>query len=348
MVSKMMRSVMCLVLLFGVVTMTVDAANKSRIGTAGAQELLIPVGARGIAFGPSSMVFSRGSEAIFWNPAGLSRADNGVEAMVSHMSYFADINVIYGAIGVKAGDFGSIGFSLKSVGFGDIPVTTESFPDGTGATYSPTFLNVGFTYSKLLTDRISVGLTGTLVSERIMELAATGVAFNIGIQYQNLGINGLNLGVSVRNLGPNMQFNGSNLLTQATTGEARGTQWYTVQAASFEMPSSMEIGLGYAKSFDEYNTFQVGAMFRNNNYQEDEYSFGGEYSFQNTMFVRGGYIMSPQTDKDLTGASGYMYDFTVGFGLHTNAGGVDLAFDYAYRHMKYFESNNVITMRVGF
>jgi len=138
------------------------------------------------------------------------------------------------------------------------------------------------------------------------------------------------------------------LCFEATTGEARGTQWYTVQAASFEMPSSMEIGLGYAKSFDEYNTFQVGAMFRNNNYQEDEYSFGGEYSFQNTMFVRGGYIMSPQTDKDLTGASGYMYDFTVGFGLHTNAGGVDLAFDYAYRHMKYFESNNVITMRVGF
>jgi hypothetical protein len=348
MVSKLMRSVLCLVLLFGVVTMTVDAANKSRIGTAGAQELLIPVGARGVAIGPSSMVFAKGAEAIYWNPAGLSRADNGVEAMVSTMSYIADINVLYGAIGVKAGDFGSVGFSLKSIGFGDIPVTTENFPDGTGATYSPTFLNFGVTYSKLLTDRIAVGLTTTLVSERVMDLSATGVAFNLGIQYKNLAIDGLNIGLAVKNIGGSMQFSGSNLLKQATTGEARGTQWYTVQAAAFEMPSSMEIGMSYARSFDEKTGIEIGGLFRNNNFQDDEYSFGGEFNFANTFFVRGGYVLSPQTDKDVTGVRSYIYDFTVGVGVETNAGGVNLAFDYAYRHMKYFESSNVVTMRVGF
>ena len=348
MVSKLMQSVVCLVLLFGIVTMTADAANKNRTGTAGAQELLIPVGARGIAIGASSMVFSRGVEAIYWNPAGLSRMEFGVEAMLSHMTYFADINVTYGALGVKVGDFGTLGFSLKSIGFGQIPVTTEQFPDGTGEQYSPTYLNIGVTYSKLLTDRISVGVTGTVISERILSMSASGAAFNVGIQYHNLGITGLDVGVSVRNIGPNMKFDGSNLLKQATTGDTRGTQWYKVETASFEMPSSMEIGLGYSRSFDEYNTLQVGALFRNNNYLEDEYNLGGEYSFQNTIFLRGGYTFSPQTDVDAAGARGYIYDFTAGLGFHASMSGLDLSFDYAYRHMKYFDANNIVTMRLGF
>ena len=154
--SKGMRSVVYLMLLLCTVSMTALGANKTRIGTAGAQELLIPVGARGIAIGGSSLVLTNGVESIYWNPAGLAHMDHGVEAIVSEMNYIADIKVTYGAIGIAAGSFGAIGFSVKSIAFGDIPRTTELFPDGTGETFSPTFLNVGATYSKVLTDRISV------------------------------------------------------------------------------------------------------------------------------------------------------------------------------------------------
>jgi hypothetical protein len=348
MVSKMMRLVVCLVLLVGIATMSADAANKSRIGTAGAQELLIPVGARGMAIGPSSMIFVGGVEGMYWNPAGLGRLEYGVEGMLSHMSYLADINVVYGAIGVKAGDFGNLGFSLKTIGFGKIPVTTEAFPDGTGEEYSPTFLTIGLTYSKLLTDRISVGITGNLISEQIMSTTATGFAGSIGIQYHNLGITGLNVGVAVKDIGPNMKFAGPDLLRQAeSTDGNRGTQFYAVEAAGFEMPSHMEIGIGYTRSFDESNSLNLGALFRNNNFQDDEYSLGGEYNFQNTVFLRGGYLFSPQSDLS-DGNQGYIYDFTIGLGFHTELSGVDMAFDYAYRHMKYFDGNNVITLRLGF
>ena len=46
------------------------AGNKNRQGTAGAQQLLIPVGARGIALGSSAIASANGIDAIFWNPAG--------------------------------------------------------------------------------------------------------------------------------------------------------------------------------------------------------------------------------------------------------------------------------------
>ncbi len=346
--NTLMRLVVCLLLLASVVV-TTNAANKDRIGTAGAQELLIPVGARGIALGGSSMVFANGVEAIYWNPAGLGRMNTGVEAMVSQMNYIADINVTYGALGVTAGDFGTLGFALKSISFGEIPVTTANFPDGTGEKYSPTFITLGATYAKAITDRISVGFTANLVTERILQLSATGVSFNFGIQYQNLGVQGLNLGIAVKNIGPTMQYGGSNLTVTATAQSGlRGPQFYQVNAASNELPSDLEIGVGYTYKFDDKNSALVGGMFRNNNFQDDEYNLGGEYNFDNLFFVRGGYTFSPQADKDPTGANSYIYDYTLGAGLHYALTGIDLTFDYAYRHVKYFDGNNVITLKVGF
>ena len=294
------------------------------------------------------MVFSTGVDAIYWNPAGLGKMATGIEGTVSSMNYIADINVVYGALGIKAGEFGTIGFAIKSIGFGKIPVTTSTFPDGTGQTYSPTYLTLGATYAKSLTDRISVGVTANLVSERIMDMSASGVAFNIGIQYQNLGTPGLNLGIAVKNIGTNMQFAGANLINQAqAVSGLRGTQYYDVEASSSEMPSSLEIGLGYTHKFDDQNAATIGGLFRNNNYQEDEYNLGVEYGFQNLVFVRGGYTMPGHSTNDPLGQRGYLYDFTVGAGIHYNTGELDLSFDYAYRHMKYFDASNIISLKIG-
>jgi hypothetical protein len=345
--NTLVRSVLCLLLAVFVVAVA-DAANGSRIGTAGAQELLIPVGARGIAIGGSSMVFSSGVDAIYWNPAGLGRMSSSVEGMMSSMTYIADINVVYGAIGVQAGEFGTLGFSVKSLGFGNIPVTTADFPDGTGENYSPTYLTIGATFAKSVTDRISVGVTANMVTERILAMSASGVAFNLGIQYQNLATPGLDLGITVKNIGTNMQFAGSNLLqrAEASTG-LRGTQYYNVEAASNEMPSSLEIGLGYTHKLDDKNSARVGGMFRNNNYSEDEYNLGAEYTFDNTFFVRGGYTLPGKAEKDALDQREYLYDLTLGLGVHYNTGGIDLSFDYAYRHMKYFDASNVVTLKLG-
>jgi len=348
MTSTVTRMAVCLVLL-ACVALYADAANKDRIGTAGAQELLIPVGARTTAMGASSMVFATGAEAIYWNPAGLGRMTGSVDAMLSSMNYMADIGVVYGAIGVKTGDFGNLGFTIKSISFGQIPVTTTDFPDGTGQSYSPVFITMGATYSKALTDRIAIGVTANLVTERIMQLSASTVAMNFGIQYQNLAVQGLNLGIAVKNIGPGLTFNGSNLLVNAdaTTG-LRGTQQYAVQAATADLPSCIEIGLGYTKKFDEKNGVSIGGTFRNNNYQDDEYNLGAEYEFNSLLFIRGGYTFEPQAVKDIAGQNSYPYDYTLGAGVHMPVGDLDISVDYAYQHVKYFTGNNVFTLRLGF
>ena len=79
-------------------SVSVFAGDVARKGTTGADELLIPVGARSIATGGAFLSSVTGLEALYYNPAGLSQG-KGTEAMFSFTSYLADININYFAIG---------------------------------------------------------------------------------------------------------------------------------------------------------------------------------------------------------------------------------------------------------
>jgi hypothetical protein len=331
--------------------LTVSAGNKNRIATAGADELLIPVGARGIAMGGSALASITGIDAVFYNPAGVIRSQADVDASFSTMSHIGDINVSYAAVAVKAGSIGSLALSFKSLGFGDIPVTTEFFPDGTGEVYSPSFVNIGLTYSTLLNDRVSVGATATVVSEKIMSTSASGIAFNFGIQYAGLGLSGLNLGVAIKNVGGQMKYEGSNLLHQGTINDAQrnaNPNWYTVNTMAFDLPASIEFGLSYIYNIDDNNSVMIASNFQNNNYANDEYKIGGEVIYENMLFLRAGYSLAPQADDDITGNTSYIYGYTFGGGVALDLGGTEARVDYAYRYIKYFDGKNVFTISLGF
>jgi len=344
-----LKRLACVFVLTSLLFVAAFAGNTDRTGTAGAQELLIPTGASGIALGGSNIALASGVDAIFWNPAGLSRGTFNTEAFFSHMSYIADIGVDYGAVGVTFPSIGTFAASFKSLAFGNIPVTTEDNPDGTGATFSPTYIVGGLTYSRVLSDRISVGATFNLVDESIMSTSATGFALDAGVEYNGLIVPELKLGVAIKNLGPNMTYTGSNLLRQGSTvGDIRGTQWYAVEAASFELPSQMDVALAYDKKLGDMNDVTVYGDFENNNYSADVYKFGLQYGFENMLFVRGGYNWAPSAPKDQTGQTSQIFDWTLGAGINYNLGDVNFTLDYAYEHVLLLTSINVFTVRLGF
>ena len=176
-----MKNILKILLAF-ILLLAVDAfaGGGKRTGTGGAAELLIPVGPRGIAMAGANLSTSTGIEALFWNPAGVSLMQNNADVMFSHMSYFADIGVEYGAIAANFEGFGVLSFSIKTLDVGDILITTTANPDGTGETFSPTFIVAGLSYSRQLTETISVGFTTNFISETMADVSATGVAFDVG------------------------------------------------------------------------------------------------------------------------------------------------------------------------
>lgn len=334
----------CMALLL-LMSVDVYAGSRDRAGTATATELLIPVGARDLALGGANIAMTSGIEAIYWNPAGLSRSRYSATAMFSHMEYIADIGVEYAAVAGNFGGIGHIGLSLKALSLGDIIVTTEDAPDGTGEEITPTFITLGLTYSKLLTDRISVGATANLVTEDINRAKATGFAFNVGVQYSDLGgIDGLCLGVAIKNLGPEMTWDGPALLRRAEADDVlRPGTYYQVEAASFELPSTIELGAGYSRPIGESSKLNFVSLFQNNNFATDEVKFGVEYEYNDFVFLRGGYDFSPDEENDE-----FIYGATLGGGLHFSAGATELFFDYAFRDVDFLDSNHVFSLRVGF
>jgi opacity protein-like surface antigen len=329
-------------------SVSVFAGDASRKGTTGADELLIPVGARSIATGGAFLANVTGLEALYYNPAGLSEG-KGTEAMFSFTTYLADIKVSYFAIGSNLGDFGSLALSIKTLNFGDIPVTTVDVPDGTGATYSPGYMTAGLTYAKIITDRVSVGVNAKVINETIADVSATGFAVDFGVQYRFPS--NLSIGCAVKNIGTNMSFSGNSL--QYSNGLVGGnlgspTANYNVPTEEFQLPSYFELSSAYEYNFSEEHKLMVGAAFRNNNVTDDEMRIGLEYGFRNMFFLRGGYSHSIQNSSgNLT--SNINEGFTFGAGVNYSfADGMNFILDYSYQQVWDFPSpNHSFTIKIS-
>ena len=321
------------------------ADGYDRAGTAAAPELLIPVGARDMALGGAAISTTSGLEALHWNPAGLPKDNSNASAMFSTMSYLADMRVNYLATGADFSRIGSLALDIKALSFGDIPVTTATNPDGTGATFSPTFFTLGLTFARELTDRIAVGFTSHYIVNRIDRVEATATSLSAGLQYANLGgISGLDLGVVLKHIGTQMQFEGSGLLRRGQLNDLRrGESDYNVQASSADLPSTFEIGLSYNYAPSSVGELNLSSVFRHNNFSYDQYRMGAEYLLNNFFALRAGFDYAPDSTDD------YIYGTSFGFGLQLEAGTLkDLRVDYAYTTVDYFDALNTFTFQFGF
>ena len=151
--------------------------RNDRLGTAAAMELLIPVGARDLAMGGSSIAMSTGIDAVYWNPGGLGRMTRSAEGSFCSMAYIADIRVNYGAVGLKFGGFGTVALSVKALDYGSILLTTVDDPEGiAGRTFSPTFIAAGITWARAFTDAITAGGTVKIINQNFHRVNGSGVA----------------------------------------------------------------------------------------------------------------------------------------------------------------------------
>lgn len=322
------------------------AGSPNRRGTAGATELLIPVGSVGVGMSGSILATAQGLDAIHWNPAGLARNDMTAQVMFSNLSYIADIGVNYLAVSANMGDLGHLGVSLKSLSFGDIEETTIDRPEGTGITYSPLYLTIGLTYSRRMTDRIYFGTNIKMVHESITRVSATAFAFDLGLQYK-AGETGFNFGVALKNLGTEIRFDGSDFdrfVDDPNQIPGYPTQPLRLRTAGFGMPTTLELGLAYKYPLMTEHLVEMSTTFINNNYSNDEYRFGVEYAYNNLFFIRGGYSYAQGIPSELENVFGP----TFGAGIRYNISGVEMAVDYAYRAAAFFSGNQWFSIMIGF
>lgn len=291
-----------------------------RAGTSGFQFLKIPVDARSSALGQTVVASASDVGALFWNPALIAHSP-GIQAGFYHTAYFVDISIDYaGIVYPISGTNMVVGASVHAMDSGEMDVTTEFQPFGTGQTFQLRDLAVGLTFSQQLTDLFSYGITSKYIRESVVGLVAQTVVFDVGFFYA-VGTSGLDLAVSVRNFGVDGTPEGE-LERQVIATVPR------IVETEFEVltpPTTFHLGVVYRILQDSpSHALDISGQLNNPNDNAENWNFGLEYGWNRLLYLRTGYRF---------GIEEYATP-SFGVGLRVPVGGPELRFDYGFNRLE--------------
>ena len=355
-ISNQIKKITLIIVLFLFVN-PIFAGNPQRSGQAGAAELLINPWARSTGWAGANIAGVRGLEGIYSNVAGLAFTEK-TELIFSQTSWLQFGDKMFSAsdavstissfgLSQKVGESGVLGFSVMSMDFGEIEITTVESPDGTNATYSPSFMNMALSYAKIFSNSIYGGVTVKVISEQISNVSASGFAVDAGIQYVTGKKDNLKFGIALKNVGPRMSFTGDGLSFRGIVGDGDDYKMTVEQRSSeLELPALLNIGMSYDINIQRHRITGAGT-FTSNSFQKDQYRLGGEYAYNELFMIRMGYtyeegITTPSTRT--TALRGPSAGFTIELPMGDN--GSTFGLDYSYRHTDPFQGSHSIGARI--
>ena len=278
------------------------------LGTSGAQFLKMDVDARVVGMGGANVAFSQGAMALYYNPAGIANMDKHSLAL-SYTDWVSDIKYNYIAYETPLSGFGNIGVHVAVLSMGNMDVTTLDQPDGTGETFGANSWVFGISNAYQLTNRFAFGITAKYIRQKISELTAGAVAFDIGTLY-NTGFKTLRIAMSTRNFGTDTKFDGKDLETtfDADSNSSTAPILIKKETTADPLPLSFRLGVAYDFVFNEQSKLMAALDGYNTRDRGQQASLGLEYSWRNRLAIRAGYKM--RTDEEGV-ALGAGYDFEI-------------------------------------
>ena len=370
---------------------SVLAGNRDRSGQAGASHLLIDPWARTNGMANAGIAEVRGLESVYSNVAGLSFVKK-TDFAFNRTQYLVGSNcgININAIGFaqhlgKAKDFGTLGISFSSMGFGQVQVTTVAQPEGGLGNFKPSLTTIGIHYAKSFNHFIKGGVSLKIINESIADLHATGFAIDAGVQYVAGKFENFKIGVTLKNIGLPMSYKGDGMSFRGRINNTGVEQTLNVRSAEFEMPSLLAIGVSYdflwfggeyanmskedraaeGLTRDEaQHRLTLAASFTSNSYSRDIFAVGMEYGFMRYFMIRAGYSLENITSKKETNENGEQelaavlfnsdsfflgpsVGATVAIPLSKTNVGQNIYIDYAYRFTNKWRGNHLIGIKVS-
>lgn len=298
-VKKITIFIAAILLLLCATHVFAQISGFDKVGTTSFSFLQVVPNAKVAAMGGVYTTIVNSSEAVFFNPAGLTMAPNaGVS--VSYLDYFLDTQLSSLSMNYKYRHFGVIGIQVMYVDVGEIIETrvdhlfrddeTGAYNPGiTGATFSPSAFVLGLSFARDITDKFSFGLTTKYVNEDLVAKSKSVLVFDGGVIYKS-GFKSLVIGTALRNFGQEIKYYGKG----------------------YPLPQTFTIGIsGYLISPDEtfwINTPDQHLLFAFDLAQTRDHSqqqhIGLEYNLKNMLYLRTGYKFNHDEES-----------YTLGFGV---------------------------------
>jgi hypothetical protein len=237
------------------------------------------------------------------------------------MDWFNLFDFNAASIAFNTGDAGVFAASMIVFDMGEMEITTEEEPEGTGRFFDAQDIAVGASYSRFLTDRFALGFTVKYVYQRIWNEVADGVAFDIGTQYR-LDFQNLTIAMSMTNFGGELQYDGPDLNIVYDTNENLPLSRLTpakLQTSGYALPLSFQVGIGFDIYQADFVKIKGGIDAIHPNDNKERVHVGTEFSFFDRLFLRGGYKYNYDDE-----------DYTFGAGVNLPLSNAGVYFDYAY------------------
>ncbi len=239
-----------------------------KVGTYDGQFLKIPIGARATAMGGAFVAVADDASAVYWNPAGIARLQGNVVS-VNHLNWVSDTNLTQGAYIFSLGFLpGMLAVHARSLYMDQMARTTVYKPDGDGTYFDAGYSAFGLTYARSLTDKFSVGVTGSLVHAGLDNLSSNALSFDVGTLYDT-GYRSLKIGMEIQNMGSQLS--------------------YIDNAKAAKIPILFRVGaaMNVYQALD--HQVLTTAEFSHPPDNNERLNWGAEYAYKDFFFLRGGY-----------------------------------------------------------
>lgn len=282
------------------VVASAEGAYAGDPGSSGALFLRVGFGARASAMGEAQTAVAEDASTIYWNPGAMA-AVLGTNVTLAHNEYFESLRLEQAAV-IHETDWGTIGFMFTGL-YMDEMDRYDDAPSGPLGTFGAYDVAVAIAYARYIVPNLTAGISVKPVYERIDELSASGIAFDLGL-YHVARIQGAKFAVVAGNIGPPMKFD----------------------EEEFALPQYLKLGGSYEREIPALEgrilaTFD--AMFPNDG--DPSGRVGGEYSYRRLLSLRAGYkaLFLPTASGEVNSSA---QGATFGAGVRWHEVAVDYAF----------------------
>jgi hypothetical protein len=320
-----------------------ESFTQTKVATTAAQFLGIPIGARPIGMGGTSVASSNDVSSIYFNPGAFSQA-NRTEVLVSITDWLVGSKLRWLGAMVNLDGTNAFAISVTQLNYGEEDVTTPENPEGTGERWSAQDFAIAVSYSRNLTDRFSMGGSVKYITQSIWNESASTFAFDMGLLFVT-GFHDMRLGMSISNFGGDMTMDGRDLkkVIDIDPGNAGSNKLNLAKLTTdpWPIPLLFRVGLAMDVIKNESTTLTIECDALRPSDNEEVINVGVEIKFMNLVYLRGGYksLFQQDSEEGLTLGGGINISQTIGMGMEVN---------YAYQQFGKFGNLNTFSVGVQF
>lgn len=339
--SLMKKAITVLIILLAGISVTQAQINKK--AQVGFRFLENPVSAEVVGRGMVGVVNTPNSDGIFWNPALISLVESTADLSFNHTRGIADIN--YNAVSgaFKLMDIGVIGFSLLAMDYGTFYQTVRAdneFGYIETGTFSPVGISGGISFAQRISNNFSYGVHAKYVYQNLGEAWISTQGESLGDSSLVLEKKEYTQGTIALDIGAYYDFNYNGIKFGAVLQNISKELRYEQQ--NFPLPFSVSFGasvepLLFVMNKMEEHSFVLSFESKHPRDFGEKLKIGGEYSFANLLFLRGGYSTNYDERK-----------WSAGIGVNYTISSFPLRLNYAIQPYGIFGNVHFISVGIGY